>query len=106
MDFDLDLEDIPDAIINLKFDEFELYLELDIALDASSTYTIPLYPKSWSQPAGFEVGGLTVGITISLDLILAVDAKVDINSGVHVKFDDGLALELVLFGSNVSSINL
>lgn len=77
-----------------------------MALDASSTYTIPLYPKSWSQPAGFEVAGQMIGIIISLDLILSLDAEVDISSGVHVKFDDGLALELALFGSNVSSINL
>ncbi|KAJ4416545.1 hypothetical protein N0V82_006667 [Gnomoniopsis sp. IMI 355080] len=106
IDFDLDLQDIPDATINLKFDEFELYFELDMALDASSTYTISLYPKDWSQPAGFEVAGQMVGIVISLDLILSLDAEVDISSGVHVKFDDGLSLELALFGSNVSSINL
>lgn len=102
----MDLTDIPDAIIELKFDEFELYLELDIALDASMTYTIPLYPKNWYQPAGFDVAGQKVGIIIALDLILALDAEVDISSGVHVKFDDGLSLELALFGSNVSSINL
>lgn len=100
------MQDIPDATIDLKFDEFELYFELDMALDASSTYTIPLYPKDWSQPAGFEVAGQLVGIVISLDLILSLDAEVDISSGVHVKFDDGLSLELALFGSNVSSINL
>lgn len=81
-------------------------MELDISLDESRTYTIPLYPEDWYQPAGFELAGQKVGIIIGLDLILALDAEVDISSGVHVKFDDGLSLELALFGSNVSSINL
>ncbi|CAN8096003.1 unnamed protein product [Discula destructiva] len=107
IDFDLGLEAIPETKVNMVFDAFELYLELDVSVDASIEFTVPLYPTSGPmQPAGFQIGDQTVGVVISLDLILALDASVNISTGVHVQFDDGLTLELELFGSDVSTVNL
>lgn len=104
--FDMNLTEIPETTIELQFDGLELYMLLDVALDAGKTYTIPLYPKSWYQPAGFAVGGQEVGIVIGLDLILGLDAEVALSTGVHLAFDDGLAMEIAMFGRNVSTINL
>lgn len=106
MDFNVNLTDMPEAKIELKFDGLELYMLLDMSLAANQTYTVPLYPKDWYQPAGIVVGNQEIGIVISLDLILHVDAEADISSGVHISFDDGLAVELAMFGRDVSTITL
>lgn len=103
----MDLSSIPEVKVEMVLDAFELYLELDLVLDASHTWTIPLYPTTPAfQPAGIKIDGQEVGIVIKLDLILAFDAEVSVSTGVHVQFDDGLSVELALFGSNVSTINL
>lgn len=106
VDFEVNLTDIPDATIKLEFDDLELYMLLDLSLEADKTYTIDLYPKDWYQPAGIEVGDQLVGFIISLQLILALDSEVDISTGVHIAFDDGLGVEISLFGSEVSTISL
>ncbi|KAK7740998.1 hypothetical protein SLS53_005061 [Cytospora paraplurivora] len=106
VDFEVNLTDIPDATLKLEFDDLDLYMLLDISLEADETHTIDLYPKNWYQPAGIEVGDQLVGFIISLQLILALDAEVDISTGVHIAFDDGLAMEIALFGSEVSTITL
>lgn len=90
----------------MQFDGLELYMLLDVALNGDKTWTIPLYPKSWYQPAGISVGGQEIGIVIGLDLILALDSEIDMSTGVHIAFDDGLSMEIAMFGNSVSTINL
>lgn len=106
VDFNVNLTDMPEAKIKLEFDGLELYMLLNASLAADETYTIPLYPKEWFQPAGIAVGSQEVGIVISLDLILHMDAQANISAGVHILFDDGLAVELAMFGHDVSTITL
>lgn len=79
---------------------------IDASLEPHITYTIPLYPKNWYQSAGIAVGGQEVGIVISLDLILELDEEAEVSSGIHISFDDGLAVELAMFGQDVSTITL
>lgn len=106
IDFNMNFTDIPQATIQLKFDALELYAELEVAFDASKDITIPLYPKDWYQPAGFAIGDEEIGVIISLDLILSLDSEVDLTTGVHIAFDDGLGMEIAMFGSDVSTITL
>lgn len=104
--FDITLTDIPETKLKLEFDDLELYMQLDLSLAAGKTYEIDLYPKTWSQPAGIAVGDQMVGIIVSLQLILQINDQVDISTGVHVKFDDGLAMEIAMFGTDVSTVHL
>lgn len=106
VDLNMNLTDIPETTLKLEFDDLELYMLLGLSLEADAEYAVNLYPKTWSQPAGIEIGDQLIGIVISLQLILALDAEVDISTGVHVKFDDGLAMEIVMFGTDVSTISL
>lgn len=106
VDLDMNLRTIPETTINLQFDGLELYMLLDIALPPNQPQTIPLYPKSWYQPAGIAIGDQEIGIVISLDLILELDTEVNISTGVHVAFEDGLSIEISMFGTDVSTITL
>lgn len=103
----LDLDNttgLPGASIHFEFDDLELYLELDIKLSAGATYTLNLYTSE--TPEGISVPGVTVGAVFSVDLILIADAEIDIGSGIHIKLDDGLAFDMEMFNSNVSTVTM
>lgn len=102
----MNLTDIPDATIELKFDGLELYMLLDVSLTADQVWTIPLYPKTWPQLAGFSIGDQELGVVIGLDLVLELTSQVNMSTGVHISFDDGLAMQIAMFGNNVSTITL
>jgi hypothetical protein len=107
LDVELDLDNVtglPGASIHFEFDDLELYLELDIKLSAGATYTLNLYTSE--TPGGISVPGVTIGAVFSVDLILIADAEIDIGSGIHIKLDDGLAFDLEMFNSNVSTVTM
>lgn len=107
LDVELDLDNVaglPGASIHFEFDNLELYLELDIKLSAGATYTLNLYTSE--TPEGISVPGVTIGAVFSVDLILIADAEIDIGSGIHIKLDDGLAFDLEMFNSNVSTVTM
>lgn len=106
VDFEMNLTNIPETTLSLEFDDLELYLELDATLDANQAYKVNLYPPEWFQPAGIQIGDQTVGVVITLELILTLSTEASISTGVHVKFDDGLAMQIAMFGSDVSDITL
>ncbi|RAO67458.1 uncharacterized protein BHQ10_003470 [Talaromyces amestolkiae] len=107
LDVGFDLENntgLPGASIHFEFDDLELYLELDIKLSAEATYTLNLYTSE--TPEGISVPGVTIGAVFSIDLILIANAEIDIGSGIHIKLDDGLAFDLEMFNSNVSTVTI
>ena len=54
---------------------------------------------------GFGVGKeLTLGVIFTVDLILSVDAAIDISTGVHIKLEDGVGINIPMFAKNVSNI--
>ncbi|GIZ49321.1 hypothetical protein CKM354_001235300 [Cercospora kikuchii] len=103
MTFDVDLESIPDVNLRFQFDELELYMLLDTTLSIGSTYTIPLY-KSQS-PAGLSItDDLEIGLIFDVELILSAEAAIVIGSGLHLKLNDGFAIDIALFGSDPSNL--
>ncbi|KAI1810603.1 hypothetical protein GGS20DRAFT_579742 [Poronia punctata] len=98
-----DIPDIPDCRLHFEFDELELYLLLDTTLSAGTSYTLNLY--SSNTLLGLSVDSENfLGIILSIDLMLAADAEIDISSGLHIQIDDGMALDLALFSKEVSSV--
>ncbi|KFY20590.1 hypothetical protein V491_03589, partial [Pseudogymnoascus sp. VKM F-3775] len=103
VDFDIDLPKLPECNLRLQFDGLELYMEIDTILSGSATYTLNLYTSQ--TPIGFTVGtGLLVGVVFSIDLIVSVEAEVDISSGFHILLNDGIAIDIHMFDHDVSSI--
>jgi hypothetical protein len=101
--FDLDVPEVPDTNLHIQFEDMELYLELNTVLDTGATYEINLFATQ--SPVGFKVPNLQVGAVVAVDLILVVEGAIDISSGIHIKLDQ-VAMDLVLFGNNVSNIDL
>ncbi|KAL2823431.1 hypothetical protein BDW59DRAFT_148614 [Aspergillus cavernicola] len=107
LDLDFDLDDtvaFPDVHAQFEFNDLELYLELDVQLSAGATYTLNLFTSE--SVAGFSIPGLEAGALFKVSLVLIAQAEINISSGIHIKLDDGLALDLELFNKNVSGITL
>ncbi|KKK13637.1 hypothetical protein ARAM_000775 [Aspergillus rambellii] len=105
IDFDFEhLDGFPEVQAQFEFDGLELYLELDVQLSAGATYTLNLFTSE--TIAGFSVPNLEAGAVFKVSLVLIAEAEIDISSGIHIKLDDGLKLDLELFNKNVSGITL
>ncbi|KAI8963463.1 hypothetical protein F5Y11DRAFT_365057 [Daldinia sp. FL1419] len=101
--FNVDVPDIPECRLQFKFDDLELYMLIDTVLTAGATYNLNLY--SSKTPIGISANNdLFIGVVFSVDLILSADMEIDISSGIHIKLEDGVGLDMALFGQNVSSI--
>ncbi|OAP56838.1 hypothetical protein AYL99_08950 [Fonsecaea erecta] len=106
IDFNVALPSFPDFDYRLqfRFDDLELYMQLDTVLSVESTYTINLYTSK--TPAGVSLGDhLAIGAFFTVDLILTAAAEVDISSGLHLKVD-GVGINLQMFNQSVDSITL
>jgi hypothetical protein len=106
IDFSIDVPDIPQCDLQFQFDGMELYMQVDTILSSGATYTLNLYESK--TPIGFAFGGdeLLVGVVFSVDLILSVEAEIDISSGFHIQLNDGVTINIPMFGQDVSSITL
>ncbi|KAJ4298851.1 hypothetical protein N0V90_004094 [Kalmusia sp. IMI 367209] len=101
--FDMDIAPIDDVTLNFQFDDMELYLELNTILGAGATYELNLYTSN--TPIGIGVGrDLTLGVVFKVDLLLNVEGTIDISSGLHIKLDDGVGIDIALFSDAVSNI--
>ncbi|KXS96630.1 hypothetical protein AC578_10448 [Pseudocercospora eumusae] len=99
----LALPEVPDATLSFRFEDLDLYLELETILNVSAQYTIPLYHSN--TPVGLSIPGLDLGVLFTVDLILAVDGSMDVTSGLHFKVDEHVALDIALLGDHVSGID-
>lgn len=103
--FDIDVPTIPECKLRFQFDDMEIYMMVDTVLSLGATYQLNLY--SSTTPLGISLTkDLEVGIIFSVDLILSVEGQIDISSGFHLKLDDGVAIEIALFGDDISNIIL
>lgn len=102
--FDMDIKPIDDVTLNFQFDDMELYLELNTILGAGATYELNLFTSN--TPIGIGVGkDLTLGVVFKVDLLLSVQGTIDISSGLHIKLDDGVGIDIALFSDAVSNLN-
>jgi hypothetical protein len=101
----MEIPAIPECNLQFTFDELELYLNVDTIFSLGATYELNLY--SSSTPLGISITkDLEVGVIFAIDLILSVEGEIDISSGFHIKLDDGLRIDIALFGDDVSEIVL
>ncbi|OAG11590.1 uncharacterized protein CC84DRAFT_1182523 [Paraphaeosphaeria sporulosa] len=101
--FDMDIKPIDDVTLNFMFDDLELYLELNTVLGAGATYELNLFTSN--TPIGIGVGkDLTLGVVFKVDLLLSVQGEIDISSGLHIKLDNGVGIDIALFSDAVSNV--
>ena len=103
--FTMEVPTIPKCNLRFQFDKLELYLELDTILSVGATYGLRLYASN--TPIGISITpDVELGIIFAIDLILSVSGAIDISSGFHILLNDGLTINIDLFGDDVSDIVL
>lgn len=104
VDYDMDVPGIPECELRIQFDGMELYMQIDTIISGGATYTLNLL----TSESDVGIGGkdFLVGVVLSIDLILSVEAEIDISSGFHIRLDDGVAIDIIMFSRNVSNIAL
>ncbi|KAK7740638.1 hypothetical protein SLS62_011050 [Diatrype stigma] len=103
LDFNVQYPDIPECHLQFQFDGLELYLMLNTALSGGADYQLPLYSSNTLYGLSLDKDTF-IGVIFSVDLILSLNADINFTSGIHIKIDDGAAIDLSLFGNSVSSI--
>ncbi|KAF3911476.1 hypothetical protein ABW20_dc0106242 [Dactylellina cionopaga] len=105
VDFNIPTPEVPGAFFTFLFDGMEFYIALNTIFSAGVTYTINLITAP--TPIGIPINkDFFIGVVPSIDLILSTDTEINMSSGFHIKFDDGVALEVGLFGNNVTQTRL
>ncbi|CAG9950665.1 unnamed protein product [Clonostachys rosea f. rosea IK726] len=103
INFEVEIPDFPDCILELTLDDAELYVELSTTFGAGLTYTLLLFTK----PLGVELGDdLFLGLIFSVDLILSLESQITIEHGFHIKLDEGLLLRMAMFSKEASAVEL
>jgi hypothetical protein len=104
-DFSLDVPEVPECNLRFQFDDMELYMEINTVLTAGATYEINLFASQ--SVVGMRIGPmLQLGVVLQVDLILQAEGAIDISSGFHIKLDDGVVMDIKLFGDKVSNMIL
>jgi hypothetical protein len=83
----------------------ELYIEINITLSKGAIYIFNLYKLE--TPLGVSTGqDLEVGIVFIIDVILNIEAEINISNGFYIQLNNGVAINIPLFGQNISIIIL
>jgi hypothetical protein len=88
----------------LEFKDLEIYVELETII-SGSTFTMNLYTSD--TPIGLAFSNdVQLGIVFTVDLIIDVNAEIDITNGFHLAMKDGASIDIDMFAKNISNITL
>ncbi|KAG6002182.1 hypothetical protein E4U21_003403 [Claviceps maximensis] len=101
IDFNIDIN-FPGYDLEVELEDTELFVELKVILSAGLTYSLNIFASSQT---GIQIDkSLLLGVVFSIDLMLSVEAEIDINSGFHIRIDDKLKMTLALFAKKASEL--
>ncbi|CAK7231737.1 hypothetical protein SBRCBS47491_008033 [Sporothrix bragantina] len=107
-------DNLPEYGFSLTLDGFEVYVQTQLEVTGSVTYKVNLYTSETDY--GIKEGdNLELGVVLTVDLLMnanlgaegsngVADGGIEVDSGFHLRMNDGLALIVDLFGNNVSDI--
>ena len=104
INFDIDVTPLPDVRVKFTLErDFEIYVKLNTKISGSASYELNLF--SSNTLAGLSVPDtVTAGLVAVVDLIIELDAEINIRSGFHVQFDDDVAFELAMFSTDLDAL--
>jgi hypothetical protein len=90
--------------LKVEFDDFEAYMDLNVNISSSDTYTKTLFRSE--TPVGISTDLFNLGVVFYVDLVFSLTAEVDFSAGFYITMDDGAYLEANIFGDDISSHDL
>ncbi|KAK4221720.1 hypothetical protein QBC38DRAFT_117916 [Podospora fimiseda] len=107
-DFDFDnlipaVSTAPDLTLGMSL-TMDVYLKLDTKIPIQTTLVLPLYSSPLNL--SFDVPGVNMGSSVSIDLILNSDGyePIDMTSGIHLKIEDGIGFALEMFSKEITQM--
>ena len=88
-----DLEDVVNPKFRVDLQDIEVYVEVDVILSDSNTFSIPLLPFLPGL-TGIELPALKAGLFIDLLLVFQISGEADIRGGFYVKIPQGSFFEI------------
>lgn len=82
------------------------YVELDLSASAGIQESIQLFASPELSIDLLEILKVELGVAFALDLVLEVDAKVDLSAGFYLSFDDSAFVEVSLLTKDVVDVSL
>lgn len=105
---EVDIPPINKTNLRFSFDGLEIYMLVDTIMTSGATYTVNMFNSARDLPGGsaglYITEKLNLGVALTVDLIFSVTAEMNVSSGFHLKVDDGFAVDIELFGNDVSDI--
>jgi hypothetical protein len=101
---DINIPD-PKAALRIVLDGLDIYALLNAKLYAGATYTETLLHTNTDFGLSKD-SDLWLGAVIFVELILSAEAEIDLESGFHIELDDEIAIDIPMFGDNITSISL
>ncbi|KAI0175114.1 hypothetical protein BJ166DRAFT_163597 [Pestalotiopsis sp. NC0098] len=78
--------------LSLSLKDIEAELDLELYVGVATTVAVNLYTPL--EPLQLPIAGLTVGAMVYVDLVLQLDAAIDVTAGVYVKLTEEALLEI------------
>ncbi|KAH8204252.1 hypothetical protein TruAng_001538 [Truncatella angustata] len=83
---------IPSLSLSLK--DIEAYLDLDLYVGIATTVAVNLFTPVAPIQLPIIAGGLELNALVSVDLVLSLDAAIDVSAGVYIKLTEDALLEI------------
>jgi hypothetical protein len=95
----------PSVSLRVELRDLDLYAELQTIISGQATLSLTLYRSQ--TPIGIWLDeNNEIGAFFTIDLLLSAEADIKINSGFHIKLDDGVSFNLALFSEDISSLEM
>ncbi|KAL5612993.1 hypothetical protein BROUX41_003930 [Berkeleyomyces rouxiae] len=91
---DLSNENLINPVLRMDFVGVKAWIELGLIVTGGKTFTLNLYTSQ--SPIGIGFPGLNVGVLLFVDLVLDVDAEIDITGGFYVELANNSFIEAAL----------
>ncbi|KAF3026437.1 hypothetical protein E8E14_011798 [Neopestalotiopsis sp. 37M] len=78
--------------LSLELKDIEAELDLDLYVGVATTVAVNLFTPL--EPISLPIAGLEIGAMVYVDLVLQLDAAIDVTAGVYVKLTEEALLEI------------
>ncbi len=104
-DFNPAIASIQDITVQHQIDGMELYAQLETSLSKGATYEMNLFTSKSMTPLRIS-DSLSLGVSADVDLIIDARSAMDMTNGFHIRFNDGLLMEMKLFANTPPHVTL
>ncbi|KAL2886221.1 hypothetical protein HOO65_060051 [Ceratocystis lukuohia] len=94
VNFQLTNEDVINPVLRIDFTSVKAWIEVGLIVSGGKAFSLNLY--SSQTPIGIGVPGLNIGVLLFVDLVIDVDAEIDMTGGFFVELAENSYIEAAL----------